>query len=163
MITYHIMTESEKEEISSWNYTGEYQIYNMPSYKEQLKQGIAFGNPSCEKHFYAYYEENKLIGFTNISEEAKETFIGIGIAPAICGMGYGQKILQIAQSIANTLYPNKPLYLEVRTWNERAIRCYQKAGFTIDGEILEQETMIGTGRFFRMIYDPKVILVHPAP
>lgn len=157
MITYHIMTESEKEQISAWNYTGNYHIYNMPSYAEQLKQGVAFGNPKCEKNFYTYYDGNELIGFTNIAEEETEVFIGIGVTPTICGMGYGQKILRIAQHIADTLYPNKPLYLEVRTWNERAIRCYQKAGFTIDGEILEQETWIGTGYFFRMIYQPNCL------
>ena len=48
-------------------------------------------------------------------------------------------------------YPGKPLYLEVRTWNERAVRCYQKAGFVIDGDIIEQETYIGRSTFYRMI------------
>lgn len=152
MITYHIMTEAEKEEIAAWNYTGDYAIYNMPSYQEQLQNGIGFGNPMCKNNYYAYYDGNQLIGFTNILEEPKEIFIGIGVAPNICGHGYGQKMLQIAQTISKNLYPAKPLYLEVRTWNQRAITCYQKAGFTIDGDAFTEETMLGTGHFYRMVY-----------
>ena len=49
------------------------------------------------------------------------------------------------------LYPNKPLYLEVRTWNTRAVKCYEKAGFRIDGQAYELTTGIGTGTFYRMI------------
>lgn len=151
MITYHVMTESEKEAVAAWNYTGDYEIYNMPSYQEQKDKGMAFGNPLCDKNFYAYYDEKQLIGFTNILEEPKEIFIGIGVAPHLCGCGYGQKILRIAHEISKTLYPSKPLYLEVRAWNQRAIHCYEKAGFAIDGAAFEQETMLGTGQFLRMI------------
>ena len=49
------------------------------------------------------------------------------------------------------LYPNKPLYLEVRTWNTTAVKCYEKAGFRIDGQAYELTTGIGTGTFYRMI------------
>lgn len=152
MITYHLMTEQEKEIVAAWNYTGEYEIYNMPPYQEQKQKGIGLGNPLRSKNFYSYYDGDTLIGFTNILEEEKEVFVGIGVSPDICGHGYGQKMLAIVHDIANTLYPNKPLYLEVRTWNKRAVRCYQKAGFQIDGEAFGQETMAGEGSFFRMVY-----------
>ncbi len=45
------------------------------------------------------------------------------------------------------------MYLEVRTWNQRAIACYEKAGFIIDGSVIEQETMSGAGKFYRMIFN----------
>ena len=33
MLTYHnILTESEKQDICSWQYTGQYAIYNLPAY-----------------------------------------------------------------------------------------------------------------------------------
>lgn len=152
MLTYHIMTESEKEIVASWNYTGDYEIYNMPSYQEQKQKGVAFGDPKKNKNFYSYYDENVLVGFTNILEEEKEVFIGIGVVPDSCGCGYGQEILNIAQDISKTLYPEKTMYLEVRTWNKRAVACYQKAGYVIDGPAFEQETMLGTGHFYRMVH-----------
>lgn len=152
MIRYHKMTEIEKEIISAWCYTGDYAVYNMPSYQEQKKQGIGFGNPKCEDNFYAYYDETQLIGFTNILEEPQEVFMGIGVAPDHCGKGYGEKILRIAQQISQTQYPHKAIYLEVRTWNQRAIHCYEKAGFILDGKAFEQKTMLGTSHFIRMVY-----------
>ena len=53
--------------------------------------------------------------------------------------------------LSKQLFPNKPLYLEVRTWNERAIACYQKAGFVVEGDGFTQKTYDGEGTFYRMI------------
>ena len=35
-------------------------------------------------------------------------------------------MLLITYEISKKLYPNKPLYMEIRTWNIRAVKCYQK-------------------------------------
>ncbi len=150
MLRYHEMTAEEKQTVSAWNYTGDYAIYNMPSYSEQLAQGIAFGDPACDTNFLAYYDGERLVGFTNLIEETAEVFVGIGVTPDACGQGYGQQILRIAQELAHRKYPCKPLYLEVRAWNKRAIACYQKAGFCMDGDPFRQKTMLGDGVFVRM-------------
>ncbi len=153
MITYHIMTEDEKETVAAWTYFGDYAIYNMPSYQEQKEKCIALKNPSCINNYYSYYDGDKLIGFTNILEEKHEVFLGIGVVPDACGHGYGQKIIRLAQQISKKLYGSKPMYLEVRTWNKRAIACYEKSGFVIDADIIEQQTMSGVGKFYRMIFN----------
>ena len=82
MLTYHLMTEQEKELASGWQYEGEYAIYNEPSYQEQKEKGIGFGNPKRDKNFYAYCDGQTLVGFTNILEEQQAVFIGIGVRPA---------------------------------------------------------------------------------
>lgn len=152
MLTYHVMTEQERETVSNWKYTGEYAIYNMPSYQEQKEKKIAFGSPKCADNYVAYYEGDTLIGFTNILEEATEVFMGIGVSPELCGQGYGRKILEAACRIAGERCPGKPLYLEVRTWNRRAVRCYERSGFRIDGQPFKQKTLSGDGLFFRMVH-----------
>ena len=139
MLTYHVMTEQERETVSNWKYTGEYAIYNMPPYQEQKEKKIAFGSPKCADNYVAYYEGDTLIGFTNILEEATEVFIGIGVSPELCGQGYGRKILEAACRIAGERCPGKPLYLE-------------RSGFRIDGQPFEQKTLSGDGLFFRMVY-----------
>ena len=88
--------------------------------------------------------------YNNILEEPEEIFIGIGANPDYCNKGYGQQMLQAAYGISKKLYPEKPLYLEVREWNKRAIHCYEKAGFVIDGSPYQLETSIGVGTFYRM-------------
>lgn len=50
-------------------------------------------------------------------------------------------------------FPGKPLVLAVRTWNLRAIRCYQKAGFRAEGGPYEAVTPCGRGEFIRMVWD----------
>lgn len=130
-------------------YEGEYAIYNATPYAEQKKKGFGFANPL--NHFYSFYAGEELVGFINLYEEETEVFFGIGVAPAHCGKGYGRQMTEIACMLSRRLFPGKPLYLEVRTWNTRAVRCYQKAGFRIVGEPLRQTTSLGEGLFYRMV------------
>lgn len=152
MLTTRIMTDDDKREVCSWKYSGEYEIYNMPSYDEMIEKEFAFLNPKRQNNYNAYFDKETCVGFTNILEEDKEIFIGIGVTPNYCGRGYGQAMLKIVIEKCRKLYPNKPLYLEVRSWNKRAITCYQKAGFVIEGDEFVQETSIGIGTFYRMIH-----------
>ena len=108
-------------------------------------------NPDSAKNYYSFYVQDVYVGFVNILEEEKEVFIGIGTKPACCNHGYVQQMLQTAYENSKKLYSAKPLYLEVRNWNKRAIRCYEKAGFVIDGSPYQLETSIGLGTFYRMI------------
>ena len=124
-------------------------IYNTSSYEEQRKTGIGFANP--ENNFFSFYNGDILVGFSNLYEEDTEMFFGIGVNPAFCNRGYGQQITKQTISLSHTLYPDKPLYLEVRTWNKHAVRCYEKAGFKIVGEPIRQSTHIGEGTFYHML------------
>lgn len=147
---YNLTTESDKKEICNWQYPDEYAIYNFSPYEELLKNKQSFCNPARKKNFYSYYDGETLVGFTNIFEEENKVFIGIGVNSQYCNQGYGRMILDTAYKISKELYPLKPLYLEVRTWNKRAINCYKKAGFVIEKK-LRKTTTIGEGEFYRMI------------
>lgn len=149
MLTYHQTTENEKYEINDWKYSGDYAIYNNPPYEEQKKTGRGFANPA--NHFYSFYDNEALIGFINLSDEGSEVFFGIGANPDYCSKGYGQQMTQTSWEISQQLFPGKPVYLEVRTWNKRAVRCYEKAGFHIVGDPIHQTTSAGDGVFYHMI------------
>ena len=150
-LVYRNLSEDAKRQICAWKYGGEYELYNLPAYEEMQVRQIGFMNPKSEKNYYGFWDESILVGFVNILEEKEEVFIGIGVNPDFCNKHYGQRMLLITYEISKKLYPNKPLYLEVRTWNIRAVKCYQKAGFRIDGQAYELTTGIGTGTFYRMI------------
>ena len=149
MLAYYPTTEEEKILITEWKFEGEYSVYNAEPYEEQKKKGFGFANP--QNHFYSFYDEKKLIGFINLYEEETEVFFGIGVKPEECGKGYGSQMTETACKISRGLFPGKPLYLEVRTWNQRAVRCYEKAGFHIVGEPIRQTTSAGEGVFYHMI------------
>ena len=151
MITYHKTTEEEKYAIAEGRYIGDYAIYNGAPYEEQKKRGVGFANP--RNNFYSFYDGTVLIGFINLYEEKTGVFFGIGANPDCCGRGYGQLMTKTACENSRSLFPGKPLYLEVRTWNTRAVRCYEKAGFHIVGEPIRQTTSAGEGVFYHMIHE----------
>ncbi len=144
------MTEAEKEAVCAWRYPGEYAVYNLPPYALQKAKGAGLGNPANADNYRSYRVGETLIGFTNIRAEADGVFIGVGVHPEKCSCGYGQQIMGLAVAEAQRLYPSKTVYLEVRTWNRRAIRCYEKAGFRRVGTPFTRLTGAGEGEFCRM-------------
>ena len=146
------MGEREKREICSWKYEGEYSVYDLPDYEEMKAGNMGFMNPDREKNYRVFYHGDVLVGFANILEKPEEVFIGLGVKPDLCGMGYGRRILESVVSISKELYPEKTLCLEVRTWNGRAISCYLKAGFRIDGKPVFRHTPNGDCEFYRMVH-----------
>ena len=151
-LVYRNLSEDAKRQICAWKYGGEYDLYNLPSYEEMQVRQIGFMNPQREKKIIMVFGMKAYWWDLSIYWRKKEeVFIGIGVNPDLCNKHYGQRMLLITYEISKKLYPNKPLYLEVRTWNIRAVKCYQKAGFRIDGQAYELTTGIGTGTFYRMI------------
>jgi len=153
MLTRHPLTEADKRAICAWDYPGEYALYNLPSYEEMQEKQRGFCHPQRAANYHGFSEGETLVGYIHLREEEKEVFVGVGVHPALCGKGYGQQLLAQTRPLAQTLYPGKPLYLQVRTWNARAIRCYERAGFRIDGDAFEQVTGSGKGTFYRMILE----------
>lgn len=152
-MTNRLLTENDKKEICSWKYDGEYAIYNLPSYEEIKGSRTGFMNPEKEKNYRAFLIDGQVVGYINLMKKETEVFIGIGVHPKFCGKGYGKVILTEACNIAEEIYPNKPLYLEVRAWNKRAIKCYKSVGFVINGEAYKKITPIGEGEFYKMSKD----------
>lgn len=150
MLTHHSLTDAHKREICAWQYEGEYAAYNLPPYEVMAEKKSGFMNPDREQNFLGFSEDGQLVGFVNILEEPTEIFIGIGVRPDKCSQGYGRRMLTETARLAGDRHPGKPLYLEVRTWNERAIRCYQHAGFTIVTAPYMQTTGSGQGMFYKM-------------
>lgn len=138
------MDEEKMKEICSWKYEEPYQVYDLPPCEIMIE-------PERLKHFYAYYEYDQLVGFINLQSKESKIFLGIGVKPDLCGRSFGRTIIEDGYFLAKELYPDLEIALEVRTWNQRAIRCYEKAGFQIDGEPYEMQTCSGPDMYYRMI------------
>lgn len=148
LLTYHPTTEAEMAVISGWRYEGPYAIYDLKPPDEQRRLGRGFANP--RNHYYSFADGARLVGFINLIGNEAAVFLGVGVRPDLCGQGYGTQICRQALALARQLHPGKPVALEVRSWNRRAIRCYEKAGFRIVGEPVRKVTPIGEGEFYRM-------------
>ena len=148
-------TEELAKEITTWKYEGDYSIYNLPSWDEIINKQISLCKKEKRENFIGYADsKNNLVGFVNLLDEGQSVFFGIGIKPEYCGIGIGKQIISMALDECKRRYPSKPIILEVRSWNKRAIRCYESQGFRVIDSIV-QETYLGTGEFFIMEYIEK--------
>ena len=145
-----VLTEKDKREICSWRYQEEYAVYNLPSWDNMCAAGYRFVNPEHSGSFLGFWLENVLMGYVSLKEDEQAMEVGIGLRPDFCGRGYGTEVLKEACRTAVRCFPSKPLRLEVRAWNHRAIRCYEKAGFAVCGVPYSKEAPGGQDMFILM-------------
>lgn len=127
------------KQICSWNYPDEYQEYNFPSYEKVVSSKYNITNPLKADNYICFVlNDDFLFAYMNIiSANDDSVFIGIGIKPEECGKGYGKDILLIGIKEILKRYPNRTIDLKVRSWNKRAIKCYQNCNFKIIKDIEE--------------------------
>lgn len=151
-LTSHRISEEQAKEISNWEYSGEYSIYNLPSWDRMVQENYSLTDASKRERYVGYTnEDGELVGFVNLLDEGDTVFFGIGVKSDFCDKGIGKIITKMALIESQKRFPNKPVVLEVRTWNKRAVNCYKSQGFEIVGT-KQQKTHIGFGEFYVMRY-----------
>jgi len=76
------------------------------------------------------------IGVLGLQLESNRGIFGIAIhEPRYWARGYGQDAVEVAVDAAFRVLPLRRIELLVLPDNTRAIRCYEKAGFTREGEL----------------------------
>ena len=151
MFTTTSFTLEFAKEVCSWRYNDEYSIYDFPSWEivKQDKWSIA-NLGKREKEFYAVIDEtNKLCGFIRLQDHHNYILLGLGLKPSLCGKGHGSELMSLIIELCNNIYSGKKILLVVRSFNKRAIRCYEKAGFKIV-EIFNKINPHGEDEFFKM-------------
>jgi len=131
------MNYDEAKLISKWIYQGLCSIYSMD------------GSDNCINellngyYFSVYNKENNLIGYYCFEQSAQVpigkqfgvyddkdvTDIGLGIKPDLCGQGLGFDFLINGLEFARSKLSVKGFRLTVATFNQRAIKVYERIGF----------------------------------
>lgn len=144
-------TENDAAEVCTWRYPVPYDVYNHPDWETVKARGRGLGcSETREKEFYAVADKEKLLGFFRMAPEDGRLTIGLGLRPDACGKGKGKSLMSLIIRTARGRYGPIPLRLEVRTFNLRAFRCYQRAGFRVIGPAFEKETSKGRDLYFAM-------------
>jgi ribosomal protein S18 acetylase RimI-like enzyme len=153
----HKLSEDQAKELSNWVYDGEYSIYNLPAWDSMIVDNYSLCDEVKRERYIGYSNESQeLVGFVNLLDQKDNVFFGIGINPIYCGRGLGKLITKKALLECDKRFPKKPVLLEVRTWNQRAINCYKSQGFEII-DTKQQVTHIGFGQFYVMRYLSKAL------
>lgn len=153
--TTHKLSETQVKDISNWKYSGEYSIYNLPAWEVMVRDKYSLSDELKRDRYIGYTNENKeLVGYVSLLDKGNSVSFGIGIKPDYCDKGLGKIITKMTLIESSKRFPNKPVILEVRTWNERAVNCYKSQGFEIVGT-KKLETRLGPGEFYIMKYSFK--------
>lgn len=132
------MNEKYAGEIRKWAYEGEYEIYNYANSKSLF-------DPANWYNIYAVLDENddlvaEVTFYNNTSDEvdtsfeANDMFYGQGMRPDLAGKGYGSELITQALKfgINKYNYKREGIFLDVLSFNLRAIKAYEKCGFKLD-------------------------------
>lgn len=124
-----------------------------------LQEQSEFADPQIRAEQYrAVVDENGLLsGFVQFFPIVGVTRLGLGLRPDLCGTrkGIGTQFVRLLAGEAKQQAPHQEIDLEVLVWNERAIRTYQRAGFTIT-DTYERWTPTGMADFHCMVYNEPV-------
>ena len=132
----HPITESDAREISGWHYDEPYSIYDADP----------AAIPTLLDERFAYHsvrdEDGELAGYFCFGIDAQipegrrlglydgdALDVGLGMRPDLTGKGIGPEFVQAGLGFARDRYKPAAFRLTVATFNERAIRVYQKVGF----------------------------------
>lgn len=137
--------------ISKWIYQEPYSIYSMDGSDNCINELLN------DDYYSVSDDENSLIGYYCFGESAQVpagkqfgvyddkgiTDIGLGIKPNLCGKGLGFNFLCNGLDFARNMLSAKGFRLTVATFNKRAIKVYEKAGFR---KINSFERISGAGK-----------------
>ncbi len=133
------MSPENASGIARWRYEG---IYSFYDHNGQAPDSYLDGT-----HFACMDEYENLIGYFCFGEDARiptveqnvyeDGFmdVGLGLKPELCGKGLGSSFLKLGLDYAREHLGCKRFRLSVAAFNERAVKVYRKAGFSIDREV----------------------------
>lgn len=121
-----------------------------------LREQTEFADPHIRAEQYRAVVDasGELSGFVQFFPIVGVTRLGLGLHPDLCGKGsgIGVQFVQLLTREALRHAHGQEIDLEVLVWNERAIRTYERAGFTIT-DTYEKQTPTGMSNFHCMVYD----------
>lgn len=122
------MTEQDARAITAWHYEGVYAFYDADEDPDDLADLL---NPAnwTDGYVAARDEAGELVGFFSFNREGGVVTVGLSLRPDLTGQGLGQGFLEAGLGFARQRYRPERFRLFVATFNRRAIRLYERAGF----------------------------------
>lgn len=123
------MTKKAAKQICSWRYEPPYNVYDYLSYEAALNEQAAITKTENADNYLCFWNDVTLVAYTSIISKDEKIYIGISVAPQFCGQGLGKIYLNQTVIESQRRYPDKEIWVQVRSWNKRAIKCYDRCSF----------------------------------
>ncbi len=151
------MSDEEARALVAWRYEAPYDFYDMAKDPEGLEE--LMGPPERRSGYYAVRSDGELVGYFCFGSGGQlSSFdytddgyldIGLGLRPDLTGKGLGLKFLLAGLEFGRRQFAPAGFRLAVATFNERAIRVYERAGFR-EVEVFTHQTNGGEIPFLLM-------------
>lgn len=145
------LTETDARNICRWHYPPPYNVYDYPDWELMCQKGFDLTDAQKrDEEYIAFRYMNGLVAFGRIFSTERYVLLGIGLRPDFCGKGLGKAVMLHLIALAAQRFPHLIPALEVRTFNQRAIRCYEACGFKRIKRYY-RNTLYGEDQFYFMV------------
>lgn len=121
------LSEITAAEISQWEYEKPFDGYSFKG----TPNGYLLDESTWGTEQFCLVDNGRILGQVACQYEGDDLWVGWSMAPSLCGKGNGNVFVE---TCVRALRAGKGhtgrILLRVAAWNQRAIRAYQKAGFT---------------------------------
>lgn len=129
--------------VAGWRYPGPYAYYDfdMPSLATILLVQSLFGAITDPTYFTVVDERERIVGVFSYIWHARGTLeVGLALRPDLTGQGRGVGLEFVLAGLEHARQRFRPqrFYLTVATFNTRARRVYERAGFVRVGSTTDR-------------------------
>lgn len=161
--SFTAMNQDDARAIRAWRYEGPYAVYNMDA-EGAVSDALEDEMLDLRSPWFAVRDESReLIGFFAYGTAAElgdlttphlfgadgVLSVGLGMRPDTTGKGDGLGFVTAGLDFARQRFAPRAFRLYVMSWNHRAIRVYERAGFRHAG-IVTRNTVSGAREFIEM-------------
>jgi ribosomal-protein-alanine N-acetyltransferase len=123
------MEQADAEAVAGWHYPEPFSFYDWIADEDDLAELL-----DPDRRGEAYYavedeDDDELVGFFSFRLEGRTLVIGLGLRPDLTGHGQGGGFLAAGLDYGRERFAPERFSLAVATFNERAIKVYERAGF----------------------------------
>ncbi len=141
------MAQHEAEAISTWEYEAPYDFYNAPADEHDLAELL---DPAQRVgQYFSVHTTEELVGFVQLRSDGDAVVVGLGLRPDLTGRGLGLSFVEEGLTFAREQFAPARFRLSVATFNERAIKVYERVGFVVTRTFMH-ETNGGVFPFVEM-------------
>jgi len=144
------MNQTYANDIAKWHYDDIYSFYDMAADEDDLR--ILIDTKNWRDIIRAVLNENdELVGWASFYTENDEFWLSLGLRPDLTGQGLGEEFVSECVNYVISQYKliKHTIKLAVALFNQRAIKVYQRAGFTETNKTI-RDTHIGQVDFIEM-------------
>lgn len=141
------MTQGDAEVVAAWHYEPPYDFYDFEADPDDYVEIL---DPARRKgDYHSVHLEGELVGFFSFRPHDDGLELGLGLRPDLAGNGIGLEFVEAGMAFGREKFGLDAFWLDVATWNERAKRVYERAGFA-PGHVWTHQSRRGPVEFLRM-------------